>query len=70
MLVLSRRKPGETVVLRLEDGREIVVTLLENDRGKVRLGFTCDRSIQIYRGEALGEFGPASAPKEGEGDRK
>ena len=49
MLVLSR-KVGERVFVGEGAGRT-VVTLLEVDRGKVRLGFEADRSIEINREE-------------------
>ena len=45
MLVLSR-KPGESI--RIGDA---VVHVLQNTRGRVRLGIEADRSIEILRTE-------------------
>jgi carbon storage regulator len=52
MLVLSR-KSGEEIVV----NSEITITVVSIDRGKVRLGFSCDRKIPIYRRELLNEEG-------------
>jgi carbon storage regulator CsrA len=48
MLVLSR-KAGERIVIDVAGG--ITITIVETQPGKVRLGFTCDRSIVIHREE-------------------
>lgn len=48
MLVLSRKKYES---IRIGDG--IYVTIVEVDRGKVRLGIECDKSISIMRTELL-----------------
>jgi carbon storage regulator CsrA len=52
MLVLSRKK-DERVIIRTPEGREIVVTVVECclKGNKVRLGFSADRDVQIYRDE-------------------
>lgn len=39
--------------MRLPDGRTIAVTLVENDRGKARLGFEAPPDVQILREELL-----------------
>jgi carbon storage regulator len=46
MLVLSR-KLGEKVYI----GKDIIVTVVDFDRGKIRLGITCPTEIKIYREE-------------------
>lgn len=52
-LILSR-KQNETVVLTLEDGREIEVKVVMIRGNKIKLGFACDCGIGITRGESLG----------------
>jgi carbon storage regulator len=49
MLCLSR-KLGETIVIGEGAGRA-VVTVVEIDRGKVRLGIEALRNIPVHRGE-------------------
>lgn len=56
MLVLSRR-PQESIVIGEGAGR-IVITLVEVDRGKVRLGITCPAEVRVWREEIL----PADHP--------
>ena len=46
MLVLSRRT-GEKIHI----GTDIVITVVSVDRGQVRLGIECPRSVPIYRAE-------------------
>ena len=48
MLVLSR-KTGEKIHV----GQDVVITLIEIDRNKVRLGIEAPRSIPIYRDELM-----------------
>lgn len=48
MLVLSR-KVGEKIVI----GGNIVVTVIEIDRGKIRLGITAPREIPVFRQELV-----------------
>lgn len=48
MLVLSR-KLGEKIYI----GENIVITVVDIDRGKIRLGIECPRDIPIYREELL-----------------
>lgn len=52
MLVL-RRAVDERTVIRTPEGREIVVTVIDTGSGRVRLGFTADRDVQIDRAELL-----------------
>ena len=51
MMVLAR-KLGEEIVIETEHG-PVRVTVTSIDRGRVKLGFTCDRSIPIMRDELL-----------------
>ena len=48
MLVLSR-KLGEKIVI----GENICVTVVEIDRGKIRLGIEAPRDVPVYREELL-----------------
>lgn len=48
MLVLSR-KTGEKIHI----GTDIVITVVSVDRGQVRLGLDCPRSVPIYRAELV-----------------
>ncbi len=53
MLVLTR-KVGERVRLRVgDDGPDIWVVLVDNDRGKCRLGFDAPQSVKITRDELI-----------------
>lgn len=52
MLALSRRELEE-IYLTTEDGTPIVVTIVSIDRGKVRVGISAPRSVNIARGELL-----------------
>ncbi len=49
MLVLSR-KPGETLII----GRNITVTLVSVERGRVRLAFDAPSDVIILRAELAG----------------
>ncbi len=48
MLVLSR-KLGEKICI----GENICITVVDIDRGKIRLGIEAPRSVPIYRQELL-----------------
>lgn len=48
MLVLSR-KLGEKIVI----GDNITITVVDIDRGKIRLGIEAPRDVPIYREELL-----------------
>jgi carbon storage regulator CsrA len=70
MLVLSR-KSQESVVVGGAEGFErlLKVTVLEIDRGKVRLGFEIDKAVPIHRWEVWERIraggrtdGPTRAP--------
>ena len=62
MLVLSR-KLGEKIFI----GENICITVVDIDRGKIRLGIEAPRDVPIFRQELLplkasiGEASPASA---------
>jgi len=57
MLVLSR-KLGEKICI----GDNIYLTVVDIDRGKVRLGIEAPRSVPVYRQELLDTV-PAPAPR-------
>ena len=59
MLVLSR-KLGEKIYI----GDNICITVVDIDRGKVRLGIEAPRSVPVYRQELLPEPTPAPAPNQ------
>jgi carbon storage regulator len=62
MLVLSR-KLGEKICI----GQNIFLTVVDIERGKVRLGIEAPREIPIYRQELLAQpdnNGPAPATNE------
>lgn len=50
MLVLTRM-PGERIIVRLEDGREVILAVMELGRGRVRLGVIAPDTIGIFREE-------------------
>lgn len=52
MLVLSR-KLGEKITVVCPDGTPLEVTVVDIDRGKIRLGFDAPNSYRIYRNELL-----------------
>jgi carbon storage regulator len=56
MLVLSR-KLGEKICI----GQNIFLTVVDIERGKVRLGIEAPREIPIYRQELLGNQDPPSS---------
>jgi carbon storage regulator len=57
MLVLSR-KLGEKICI----GQNIFLTVVDIERGKVRLGIEAPREIPIYRQELLAQPEPNPAP--------
>ena len=60
MLVLSR-KLGEKIII----GENITITVVDIDRGKIRLGIEAPRDVPIFRQELLplkGGDQPAPAP--------
>ena len=52
MLVLSRRI-DETIVIKQEGRKDIVITYVAHRLGQVRLGFDADLDVKIFRGELL-----------------
>ena len=44
MLVLSRKRSEKIHI-----GKDIVITVIDLDRGKVRLGIECPREVPIFR---------------------
>jgi len=46
MLILAR-KPGERIYI----GNDIVVTVVDLSRGRVRIGFDCPSQIPVHREE-------------------
>jgi carbon storage regulator len=61
MLVLSR-KLGEKIYI----GENICITVVDIDRGKIRLGIEAPRNVPIYRQELLPL---ATAPKAESGEQ-
>ena len=59
MLVHSR-KFGETIYI----GENVCITIVDIDRGKVRIGIDAPRDIPIYRGELLPLSSPIIPPTE------
>jgi carbon storage regulator len=59
MLVLSR-KLGEKIII----GENITITVIDIDRGKIRLGIEAPRNIPVYRQELLAnpQTNPPAAP--------
>ncbi len=57
MLVLSR-KLGEKIYI----NDNICITVVDIDRGKIRLGIEAPRDVPIFRQELLGESKPATEP--------
>jgi carbon storage regulator len=53
MLVLSRKR-GERLLI----GDEIIITVLSNDQGKVRLGIDAPKDVLILREELAAKAGP------------
>jgi carbon storage regulator len=56
MLVLSR-KLGEKIVI----ADNITITVIDIDRGKIRLGIEAPRNIPVYRQELLATQTPPAA---------
>lgn len=56
MLVLSR-KLGEKIYI----NDNICITVVDIDRGKIRLGIEAPRNVPIFRQELLGQPAPANA---------
>ncbi len=59
MLVLSR-KLGEKIIIG-EGDRTITITVVDIDRGKIRLGIEAPREVAIYRQELLPQDAPSGA---------
>jgi carbon storage regulator len=59
MLVLSR-KLGEKIYI----NDNICITVVDIDRGKIRLGIEAPRDVPIFRQELLGETKNPPAPAE------
>jgi carbon storage regulator len=57
MLVLSR-KLGEKIII----GENICITVIDIDRGKIRLGIEAPREIPVYRQELLATPNAPTAP--------
>lgn len=57
MLVLSR-KLGEKIFI----NNNICITVVDIDRGKIRLGIEAPREVPIFRKELLDHEPPAKAP--------
>ncbi len=57
MLVLSRYRQ-ESIILKLPDGQEITVMVVDVRGDSVRIGITADKSISILRGEIADNYPP------------
>lgn len=57
MLILTR-KLGEKIVI----GESITITIVDIDRGKIRLGIEAPRDVPIFRQELLPWQPPSSPP--------
>ena len=57
MLVLSRR-PRERIIIG-EGVNRVVVTVVEIDHYRVRLGIEADKSVPVFREELLDDAPPA-----------
>ena len=64
MLVLSR-KSQEEIVINPGTPDEIRITVVQIDRGKIRLGFTARKDIPIYRSELLENLVPGATGEAG-----
>lgn len=62
-ILVITRKLGEVVVIG-EGPDAVVVTVVDIDRGRIRLGFTAPKDVPIYRRELLPPA-PPSTPNEG-----
>lgn len=58
LLVLSR-KLGEKIFI----GKDIAITVVDIDRGKIRLGIEAPRSVPIYRSELISQVAEGSENK-------
>lgn len=58
MLVLARRLNEKIVV-----NNNVVITVIEIDRGKIKLGFEADPSIPIFRKEIYDQFHAPATPE-------
>lgn len=61
MLVLTRKK-GERIMI----GNDIIITVVELQPGKVRLGIEAPRSMAVYREELLPVKTPEQSPADPE----
>lgn len=64
--LIINRKVEQGVVLELPDGRKVTVRVIRTGYGKVRLGFTADRDIPIFRSELLERAGGRILPRPGD----
>lgn len=55
MALILTRKTGESIILKLEDGRQIKVTLSEIRRNQARIAFDAPLEIEILREELTDE---------------
>lgn len=60
MLVLSR-KLGERILITTPERRFIWVSVVDIDRGKIRLGFTAPEEVVVMREELVDQKEPANA---------
>ena len=60
MLILTR-KPRESVVIQLPDGRRVTVVVMDVHRTgqRIRLGFDAPADVKIHRDELLAQGSPS-----------
>lgn len=58
MLVLSR-KLGEKIII----GENIIITVVDIDRGKIRLGIEAPKDVEIWREELRRQNGQSTLPE-------
>jgi len=57
IMLIIRRKSGESLFLMLGDGREIVIRLqIPRDRSQVKLAVEAPLSVKVWREEVLDEM--------------
>jgi carbon storage regulator CsrA len=54
VLVLTRKTNEDITITHLPTGDQIIIKYIENDRGRIRLGFLAEREIfEVMRSEVI-----------------